>query len=130
MITIENPFMRIDLISFLESLSDYEHQKNCWVQGNCSIGIEDCFDMSVHFFFDDSGLAQNASGLLGYILYDENEVKLIANLCMTIKEILNKYGTNLTDDEYINKPEWVDVLQIAKSSLLVCVENDKNVKTP
>ena len=106
--------MRVDLMTFLESLSNYEYQMNCWVRGNCPIGVEDSFDMSVHFFFDDTGLAQDASSLIGYLLYDEIEAELITNVCYAIDTLFNKYGTTLSDDEYINKPEWKEILNTAQ----------------
>lgn len=121
MIKIENPSMRVDLMTFLESLSNYEYQMNCWVRGNCPMGVEDNFDMSVHFFFDDTGLAQDASSLIGYLLYDETEAELITNVCHAINILFDKYGTKLKDDEYLNKPEWQGILntaQIAYFSLL------------
>lgn len=109
--------MREQLIDFLLCLSDMEYQKECWVKGNCPSGVQwDNFDLAVHFFFDDTDLASNAKIQIGYFLRDENEANLVRDLCNKIDIIFDEYGTELSDNEYINLPEWKEVLRAAKKA--------------
>ena len=114
---MKNPEMRNELLDYLFSLSDFNYQKNCWVKGNCPPNIQhDEFDYSVHFLFDDTDLANNPDGLIGYILNDANEALLIKSVCEKITAIFNKYGTDLSDEQYINLSEWEEVIRSAKSA--------------
>lgn len=47
------------------------------------------------------------------LLKDMDEVRLVAELIDQVEKVLKKYGTGLTDAEYINVPEWPDVVQAA-----------------
>lgn len=114
------PEMRQELIGYLLGLSDLRYQRECWVRGECPSGIEhDEFDYAVHFFFDDTELSVNAKSLIGFLLADENEAVLIQALCQRIEAIFDKYGTDLSDEEYINCPEWDAVIFAAKKACAV-----------
>ena len=123
--SIKYPQLRVNLVSFLQSLSDIEYQKEVWVEGRQREKIQhDEFDYSVHFFFDDTTLAVDANDNVGYILYDEHEAFLIGRLTQSIDNVLNKYGTNLSDEEYISVPEWSSVIDCAKAALKAVMQND------
>jgi hypothetical protein len=122
---IKNPSMRINLISFLESLSDQKYQQHVWVEGQRLAGVEhDEFDYSVHFFFDDTDLAKDAKSDIGYILYDDVEAESISLLTKIMDEIFKKYGTTLSDADYIALPEWLMVIDAAKAALKVVKSNE------
>ena len=104
--TLKFPEMRNQLIVTVEALSDFAYQKECWIKDNCPPPVQhDNFDLAVHFLFDDSGLDDDVKGMIGYILKDDNEADLVSKLCKAIDEVLIKYGNDLTDHEYIHKPE-------------------------
>jgi len=50
-------------------------------------------------------------------LKDATEARLVFNLTQSIDAIFSKYGTDLKDREYIQLPEWKDVLREAKTVL-------------
>lgn len=121
------PMMRVELITSLESLSDKIYQQAYWVNGECPTGTIDCFDLPVHFLFDDTDLATDAQSCIGYFVRDEDEAQAITALCKTLDDIFDKYGTELTDAEYIVLPEWDNVISQAKFALDT-VNNNKQFK--
>lgn len=109
------PEMRNELISYLLGLSDLQYQLDCWVNNVCPTGVQhDDLDYAIHFLFDDTELATNAENLIGYILKNEYEASLIRELCLRIQQIFDKYGTHMSDQEYIDCPEWGGVLDSAR----------------
>lgn len=116
--------MRDELIEYLQGLSDKEYQIKYWVNLDCPEGVEDSFDLAVHFLFDDTSLSSNPEKTIGVFLKDEKEANSIKVLCDEINAILDKYGTKLPDKEYINCPEWNNVLKLAKIAYDT-VTNDK-----
>ena len=115
---IKYPEMRRELISCLESLSDFEYQKKCWLEGICPPNVEeDCFDFSVHFIFDETTLCENSSEYIGVLLYDEKEAEVVKQVADSIGIIFEKYGTELSDMEYIGLDEWSEVLRSSRNAL-------------
>lgn len=111
------PEMRNELISNLEGLSDLRYQQDCWVNGRCPAPVEyDCFDLPVHFLFDDTDLHCDPESLIGDILKDKKEAELISDVCVAIDNIFQKYGTELSDQEYLELSEWVEVLRSSKTA--------------
>ncbi len=120
------PEMRNELISNLESLSDWEYQKKCWVLRECPNGVEyDEFDLSVHFLFDDTKLATDPESTVGSFLKDEIEAQAVKTVCHELNSIFDKYGYNLTDEEYINLVEWPKVIESASKALLIVRGEEK-----
>jgi len=114
---MQYPNMREELIEYLSGLSDREYQMNCWVNQKCPEGIEkDTFDLAVHFLFDDTELAKSPEETIGIFLKDKEEAQSIKSLCDEIDRIFEKYSTELTDKEYIDCPEWNNVLNLAKTA--------------
>lgn len=111
------PEMRKELIAYLSGLSNLQYQRDCWVNGNCPDGVEhDEFDYVVHFLFDDTKLSSNPKSLIGYLLKNESEAILIQRLCQEIERIFEKYGTNLSDEEYMACHEWSTVISTARQA--------------
>lgn len=111
--------MRDELISYMKSLSDKKHQEQCWVLKNCPKGSNDELDYSIHFLFDDTALSERPQKLIGDILLNEHEAELVKAVCEHIDMILNKYGSELSDEEYISTQEWKNVLSSSKTALYV-----------
>lgn len=108
------PSMRLELIYYLEGLSDREYQNQSWVENNRPNGGHDELDYSIHFLYDDTCLAKNPSSLIGIVLKDQAEVDAIKDLIDELENVFEKYGTNLSDEEYINKKEWDRVILAAR----------------
>lgn len=113
--------MRSELIDLLHALSDSDYQRNCWVLGDCPPGVIDNFDLAVQFLFDDTQLAQKPELWVGEILKSNIEADAMRNLGDAINGILNVYGTDKSDAEYINTREWSDVIKLASEALKIIV---------
>lgn len=107
--------MREELLRSLLELSDPEYQRNKWLPENSSNGVpESNLDYSVHFLFDDTSLSTSPEKCIGWFLKDECEAKLVFEVSQKLSDIFMKYGTELEDRDYIQLPEWVDVVRKAK----------------
>lgn len=127
------PNMRSELVGYLEGLSDLDYQVRNWVKLEClKEGKEDCLDFTINFLFDDTDLGSNSNALIGVFLRNSEEAGSLKVLCDAIDAILDKYGTHLSDEEYIQKPEWQDVVKKASESLALIrkydsQENESNI---
>jgi len=117
--------MRDELLDILSTLSNAEYQRDAWVKGKFPPGIQfDNLDLAIHFLFDDTSLGDDPKSMVGIILLNDIEVKLISNLIESLNLIFDKYGLTLSDESYINKPEWVAVIQKAEEAFDFMKPND------
>jgi hypothetical protein len=117
---IKYPEMRKELISCLESLSDIEYQQRVWVKKESFRDVEhDDFDCSVHFLYDDTDLASDPKSTIGLILCNDDEARKITDLVHEIDIIFDKYGTKLSDENYISLAEWKNVISKANEALII-----------
>lgn len=115
------PHRHDDIRYYLGYLSDAGYQQRVWVQGERP-HPDERFDDIIHFFFDDTNLADNVEGCIGWFVRDLREASYIRAVVEAMDVVLNKYGTELTDAEYVAKPEWAQVLATAKAALAVVSE--------
>ncbi|TKK33436.1 hypothetical protein PspCFBP13528_06940 [Pseudomonas sp. CFBP13528] len=111
------PSMREELISYLSGLSDLDYQYQAWVERSSPSLDYDEFNYTVHFLYDDTSLAENASDWIGLVLRDEKEARSIENVVSALNVIFDKYGTELSDREYLEKNEWLWVVNASKDAL-------------
>ncbi|EXB46957.1 hypothetical protein J699_00535 [Acinetobacter sp. 1000160] len=83
-------------------------------------------DDIIHFFFDDTQLANNTAHELTWILESEEEIRIIKELTEILDKILNKYGVHLLDTDYIYKPEWKNVINTAQEALDIIKKSNFN----
>lgn len=115
--TLKYPSIRDELLETLRSLADAEYQKKNWLDRNFPPGTEhDCFDYAVHFIYDDTSLATDPDSDIGIFLKDENEVQMIKAVVIALDRVFETLGMNATDEEYINCPEWSEVLKTASQA--------------
>ncbi|ELQ6134880.1 SCO4402 family protein [Cronobacter dublinensis] len=113
---LKYPEMRKELIDYIHGLSDREYQYQAWVEDNRPGGGHDELDYAIHFLYDDTDLADDPMSLIGWILTGKNEADVITNLVKALDIIFDKYGTELSDKEYLAKNEWENVLSMAKDA--------------
>ena len=104
---LKHPWNRETLVEYLRELADHEQQKREWLPGLGS------FDYIVHFLFDD----QEPHDALGAYLRTPEEVAAVVAVYDAIDRVLNLYGTELQDQEYVTKPEWSNVITASRSAL-------------
>jgi len=109
--------MRSELIDYLNSLADLDYQRRVWVNGERFDKIvHDEMDYAIHFLYDDTDLASNPKDTIGWFLLNDEEADIIAKLVAAIDRIFLIYGMDLSDNDYISAPEWVDVLVAAQNA--------------
>ena len=113
------PSMREELIAYLSGLSDLDYQYQAWVERSSPSLDYDEFNYTVHFLYDDTSLAENASDWIGLVLRDEKEARSIENVVSALNVIFDKYGTELSDREYLEKNEWLWVVNASKDALSI-----------
>jgi hypothetical protein len=112
---IRYPELRKELVEHLQALSDLGYQQRVWIGKGAEGSVQhDEFDYVVHFLYDDTQLAESPHATIGWILCDASEAELIAALVARIEAIFQKYGTDLTDAQYIRLPEWDAVVGAAR----------------
>lgn len=121
------PEMRTELLSSIFDLADFNHQKNFWNVEAQKKALEETgkmhsFDLSVHFLFDDTPLAEDAESCIGYYIKDMCEADAITQVTIALEELFKIHGTDLSDEEYIYKPEWQWVLKAAQNAKKVLLK--------
>jgi len=124
--TIEFPNMRMNVLYYLRALSDASYQTNRWI----SHEKYGSFDEVIHCLFDDSGFEGDPRGTIGAVLFEEREADLIRNTIDLIVELFDKYGKDLSDAEYIDKPEWPGIMASAETAYKAMMENDLRFMDP
>ncbi|SQI44175.1 Uncharacterised protein [Leminorella richardii] len=113
---LKYPDMREELINYLHRLGDKEYQYQAWVEDNRPGGGHDELDYAIHFLYDDTDLANEPASLIGWILTGKDESDVIASVVKALDIIFDKYGTELSDQEYLAKNEWENVLVMARNA--------------
>jgi hypothetical protein len=124
--SIKFPDMRMNVLSNLHSLSNEQHQRRCWVRHEAY----DCFDEVIHALFDDSGFDRGPNSSIGVLLFDEREADHIRAAMDLIDTLFAKYGKELSDADYMSKPEWRGIVAGAKDALEVMKRNDLRYMEP
>ena len=123
MSSVEHAHLREELVWNLYALADPAYQKRAWVEHDFPKSVEyDDFDMVVHFFFDDTGLADGGETQIGLILENVEEARAVSDVVCAIDGVLTKHGTKLADAEYISCPEWTCVVEAARSAIRILKE--------
>lgn len=121
MIEVKYPEMREELEEHLRALADPAYQRRVWAAGQADGAVlYDEFDYAVHFLYDDTQLASDAHSTVGWILKNASEAECITALVNSIDAVFERYGTKLSDAEYIELPEWRSVVlaaEVAAASL-------------
>ena len=111
------PQRRHTLAVYLYELANPDFQRERWIEGKGGTpGIMYGFWLIINFFFDDTELAENPAGTVGYILLDELEVAAIRNLDKAMKDVLQEVGSKDSDQDYIAAPSWSKVVLTAQKA--------------
>ena len=129
LVEVECPEQRIDLISYLEYLSDPQYQQKDWLI-ECHL-----LDSTLDYYYDETVLSENPHLLVGIFLKSDIEANMIEKLISIIEPIRlqfkSKYGENhyisRPSDvrEFIDHPDWNQVIITAKEVLDLVLANDK-----
>lgn len=120
---VKYPDMRRMLIENIHILSDRQHQQRVWVQFDIDPNIVDNFDEVVHFFFDDTTLAEEPDALVGIILKNAEEAQVVKKVTKAIDHLLDTLGKKCPDEEYVSSPEWDAVVQAAREAKAIITDD-------
>ena len=108
--------MRVNLIAYTKSLSDFSYQREYWGKSDPNnSSFYDNFDESIHFLYDTMDIENEPESWLGLVLKDDKEVFLIEDLNKSISHLFRYYGLNMTDKQYMATEEWKLILKSAKA---------------
>jgi putative heme iron utilization protein len=117
---LQHPWWRETLLGALETLADRAYQQQVWIEKHYPPNVQyDDFDRVVHVLFDDTALADAPEKTIGYILEDETEMHAVTVVIKLIDAMLKTHGTDLTDEQYLQTPEWAQVVAVAQTALSV-----------
>lgn len=108
------PHRRHSLVWYLYQLADPQFQQDKWIDGQPDgTGNLYGFSFVVHFFFDDTDLAEHPETTLGDILLDELEVSAVGDVGCTLSQVYDQVGPGKADLDYISFPSWQKVVDSA-----------------
>jgi hypothetical protein len=113
------PQMREHLELALAALSDVDFQRRVWVDGH--IDPRDKwhhnFDEGIHTICDDLRFDIDPLGSIGNWTRDAGEAAAVATVAQAIDDLLERYGLELSDADYMRAPEWPRTTQLAGAAL-------------
>ncbi|MGW6056065.1 SCO4402 family protein [Streptomyces sp. NPDC055189] len=108
---LQTPWIRDQLLDWLAKLGDRGWQKENWGNPDAAASTLD----EVLDFFDDSGVLDEPSGRLGYVLLDDGEVSAMMALNSALDVVLSSPAGS--DEEIIRSRAWGDVVAAARDAL-------------
>lgn len=117
---IRYPSMRDETVQFVRQLADIDFQKRVWMQGGVELGRErSTLDGAIHYFFDDTSIADNPHEQIGLCLVSEAEADAVQGIVERLNILLSEVGKNASDIEFMQHPRWQGVVEAAKMALLI-----------
>lgn len=113
---IKYPNMRDELRFYLKLLGTTTME---------NYSIERTLEYAVHFFFDDTLLAEDPMCNCGIFLYNDEEATTIGKLCEEMAKIFDRIGWNESDKTYLRQEDWPKVRERAQRALDLILENDE-----
>jgi hypothetical protein len=110
------------LIAYIEELASPAFQQEVRLNDPPDTSAVYWIDGIVHFFFDDSDLAEKPSSEIGYILFDEAEAEVIKDLCNLLSRMVDELGDARSVD-FLNHPLWDLVMPTAETAYALLAIN-------
>jgi hypothetical protein len=123
---IRFPDMRMNVLCNLDSLRNLEHQMRTWIKHEAY----DSFDEVIHALFDDSNFDDGTRSSIGRLLFEEGEADRITEVMNLIDRLFEKYGKELSDGEYMDKPEWPAIMASAEIAYNAMRQNNLRYMDP
>ena len=118
---VEYPEMRLNAVRSIQALADLDYQWRVWVRREYPhSNFFDDFTQRIHILYDDTRLLELLDEeKIGDILRDEDEREALRPLREALDTLFDRYGTELTDEQYMTTPEWPAVVSAAQAALPV-----------
>jgi hypothetical protein len=110
---VQMPWLRAQLVEWLRRLSSRKWQENNWLPtAQAGVAFDDALD-----FFDDTGVLDEPSERIGFILLNEREAVALEELNRVLDGAIS--GRGMSDEEIIHSTDWPDVVAAAQRALVV-----------
>ncbi|MGW4214791.1 SCO4402 family protein [Lentzea sp. NPDC004789] len=119
MIEVRYPNLRNEVLEAVRALSDFEYQQRVWVRRDVLSGNYDEFTHRVRILYDDTQVLEAPQAAIGDVLASEEEACAMQELVDVLNSIFDRFGTELSDDKYLELPEWGTVVAAARRVLVV-----------
>ncbi|WP_424886444.1 SCO4402 family protein [Streptomyces sp. SAI-126] len=110
-VDLQTPWLRTQLIDWLVRLSDGERREENWTSAGDSV-LDQMLD-----FFDDTGVLDDPTGRVGFVLRGEAEVSAMQNLNSALDRAITSPVRN--DREIVRSKSWEAVVAAAGEALSV-----------
>jgi hypothetical protein len=122
---VEYPQARAHLLEALKALADPDHQRRVWVERQYPHpDYFDDFAANIHQLYDDSTVAEDPHGNIGFTLRNEEEARAIESLIEVLDPLYDSIPPGADDATVIAMPEWPTVIAAARQALRVFSEPD------
>ncbi|MBP2471967.1 hypothetical protein JOF53_000839 [Crossiella equi] len=113
------PDMRLNVVHAVAALADAERQRRVWADG--VLPEDEHFgDLTFQInMLDDVWIRDAPADCLGDLLRDLDEVAAMQALADALDDVFDRYGYHLSDEHYLNLPEWPHVVASAGAALAV-----------
>lgn len=112
------PQMRAEVIDAVRALADPEYQQRVWIRRELpQPDYYDDFTLNIHILYDDTRVLEEPAGTVGDVLRSAEEATALAPLARQLDALFDRYGTDLSDEEYLATPEWAGVVRAAQTAL-------------
>lgn len=115
--SVEFPAMRYEVVQALATLADPDYQRRAWLEKRFDRpGSYEDLNMNVHTLYDDTEVLPNPRDSIGTILTDGPEIEALEALAVPYSVLLDRLG-DAEPSQYLNAPEWPDVIRAASVAL-------------
>jgi hypothetical protein len=115
------PSMRWSVLDALACLADEEYQRERWT-GN-TLPRSDWFDdltLNINILFDDCEVLPDPQKALGAVLVPGDDFERLRRLGAVLSRLIDRHGKE-PDINYLNDPEWQEVIRLAGLALAAMV---------
>jgi hypothetical protein len=110
--------MRDEVIGAVQALADLEYQRRVWIRQELpQPGYYDDLTVNIHILYDDTRVLEEPADTVGDVLRSDAEAAAMVPMRDQLDALFERYGTDLSDEEYLNTPEWPGVVRAAQHAL-------------
>ncbi|MCP4923421.1 MAG: hypothetical protein GY915_05235 [bacterium] len=121
---VEFPGRRHEMILQIKDLSDFEMQKEKWVNPKAKHAFWDNMRFPIEALLDEWDLENESEGNIGWILRNKKEAEITQKASKALGRIIDEVGIEKPDVTYLNSPFWQEVVQAAKAAYEVLMKDE------
>ena len=127
---VKFPQLRAEVVEAVRALSDHDYQWRVWIrQEHPEPDWYDDFTLNVHVLFDDCRVLEAPTETIGDVLRSADEATAMLPLARALNTLFDRYGKHLSDEEYLNAPEWSTIVVAAGTALTALTMDEHAAET-